>query len=70
MNEEEKPPSNSNQNNFKLYVPGSRDLYRLVFGCRPLQAGNNSFRSLALLSSDRRNRFLDIDKNNQEGLRR
>ena len=50
---EDEPPSESNSDSFKLCLFGSRDLYSTLFGCQPLLAGNNSFRSLAWFSDHR-----------------
>ena len=53
MGGEDEPPSKSRKNSFKLCFSGSRDLYGTIFGCQPLLASNNSFRSLVALGSFR-----------------
>ena len=56
---DEKPPSN--KDSIKLCIPSSRDLYSVIFGCRPLLAGVNCFRSLAWACYDRRVSILETN---------
>ena len=59
--EDEKPPSKTYKDSIKLCIPGSRDLYSAIFGCQPLLAGCNCFRSLAWSSYDRRMGVLETN---------
>ena len=62
MSEQDKPPPKSSPNNLELCVPCGWDIRRLVFGCQPLLASNNSFRSLVMLSGGRRTGFLATNR--------
>lgn len=46
LREDEEPPSKRNKDSFELCVPRGGDLDGIIFGCQPLLAGNNNFRSL------------------------
>ena len=58
----EEPPSKSNKDKLKLCIPSSGDLYSAIFGCHPLQAGNNNFRSLVAFSGIRRGSILEAHR--------
>ena len=58
---DEEPPSS--KDSIKLCIPSSGDIRSVIFGCRPLLAGANCFRSLALFSQYRRNRILETNTN-------
>ena len=62
---DEEPPPKVHKDSSKLCIPCSRDLRSIIFGCPPLQAGNNSFRSLVMLGSLRRNRLLAFNQDNK-----
>lgn len=63
--QDDKPPSNNNQDNPELCVPRGRDLHRIIVGCRTNPQSRYHFGGLAMFSSDRRNCFLEIDKTNE-----
>lgn len=63
--QEEKPPSQANQNSVKLCFSRSGDLRRLIVRCQPLLAGVGGFRSLVVLGSGRRNSVLEVGRKNK-----
>ena len=61
---DDKPPSKGDKDSPKLCIPSSWDIRSVIYGCQPLLAGVNSFRSLAWISFYRRDSILDVNKEN------
>ena len=57
---DEEPPS-AGEDSSKLCISSSWDLHSVIFGCQPLLAGVNCFRSLAWFGYDRRGRILGFN---------
>mgnify|MGYP001571896090 CR=1 FL=1 len=58
----EEPPSKGDKDSFKLCISSSWDIHSVIFGCQPLLAGCNCFRSLVALGRDRRGSVLAANK--------
>ena len=58
----DEPPSESNQDSIKLCLSRKRDLHSVIFGCQPLLAGCNSFRSLVAFGEHRRGGVLETNQ--------
>ena len=61
----DEPPSKVHKDSIKLCIPSSGDLRSVIFGCPPLQAGNNNFRSLVALGWGRRVGVLETNQDNK-----
>ena len=62
----DEPPSKVHKDSIKLCISRSRDLYSVIFGCQPLLAGVNCFRSLAWVSDSGRVGILASHRENKE----
>ena len=62
---DEEPPPEVDKNSLKLCISRSGDLRSVIFGCQPLLAGNNNFRSLVALGWGRRVGVLAVNKDNK-----
>ena len=58
----DEPPSKINKNSSELCVSRSGDLDSIIFGCPPLLAGSNNFRSLVMLGNNRRVGLLETNR--------